>query len=190
MEALERARKTFDRSPQIELALGVAYYSERRFEEAAVRFLRVMELDASVPQPYIFLGKMLDHLADRLPELRAKFAAWNQAETTSHYPPLVLAKSLPVGERRALLEESVRREANYWESHFELAVELDHQRDLAGAARELEAAVKLDAAQAPAHYRLARLYERLNRPVEAARHRQIHAKLVRAGSAENGGAMR
>jgi tetratricopeptide (TPR) repeat protein len=189
-QALEEARQKFDKSAQIELALGVAYYSQRRFDEAANSFVRVIELDPTVPQPYVFLSRMLDHLAGRISELRPRFAAWHRAETKSHLPPMVYAKSLPVEERKALLEESIRRDAAYWESHFELALVLEQQRDWAGAVRQYEATLRLDSRQAQAHYRLARLYDRLNRPADAARHRQMHAKLTADDPPPNGGGMR
>jgi tetratricopeptide (TPR) repeat protein len=184
--ALEDAKKKFDKSPQIELALGVAYYSQRRFEEASVSFLRVIDLDPAVPQPYVFLGRMLDQMVDRIRFLQPRFAAWHKAETKSHLPPLVYAKSLPIGDRKALLEESIRREGNYWESHFELALVLEHERDWAGAAREFEWTVKLDPTQSHAHYRVARIYDRLGRPQDAARHRQSHANLTQQAPAANG----
>ena len=42
-EALEDAQKVFSRSAQIELALGVAFYGQRRFPDA-VAILRTIEL--------------------------------------------------------------------------------------------------------------------------------------------------
>lgn len=188
VQVLEEGRRTFDKSPQVELALGVAYYSQRRFDEAAARFLRVIELDATVPQPYVFLSRMLDQIGPRLAEVRPLFAAWHAAERASHLPPLVLAKSLPAGERRALLAESIRREPKYWESHFELALVLEDARDWAAAARELETAARLDASQAQVFYRLARAYDRLGRSADAARARAAHAKLT-AGEPGTGGGM-
>ena len=187
--ALEEARAQFDRSAQIELALGVAYYAQRRFDDAASRFLRVIELDAALEQPYVFLARMIDQLSGRLPEILPRFAAWNRAVPRSHLPPFVYAKALPAGERRPLLEESIRRKADFWESHFELGLVLEQQRDFAGAAREMERTAALEPKQAAPHYRLARLYDRLGRTQAAARERARHAQLT-AGEAGNGGMAR
>ncbi|MGA3190680.1 MAG: tetratricopeptide repeat protein [Bryobacteraceae bacterium] len=66
--AIARARKIFARSPQIELAAGVCAYGVRRFPEALDQFLKTIALAPDVPQSYLFLGRMLDHAADRLPE--------------------------------------------------------------------------------------------------------------------------
>src|ERR1700683_1697417 len=41
---LERGSKTFPKSAQLELALGVAYYGQRRFGEATAAFLRTNDL--------------------------------------------------------------------------------------------------------------------------------------------------
>jgi len=185
--ALEAAQAVFDRSPQIVLALGVAYYTQRRYADAADRFVRVMDLDAAIEQPYVFLGRMADQLADRLPALLPRFRAWHERERVNPQAPLAYARLLPVGERRALLEESIRRQGDLWEPHYELALVHEAAREFALAARELERAVQLDASQANTHYRLARVYERLNRPADAARHRALHAKLTAAESARGGG---
>src|SRR5438874_12156399 len=42
VKILERGCKVFDKSAQLALALGVAYYGERRFPEAAGAFLRTV----------------------------------------------------------------------------------------------------------------------------------------------------
>jgi hypothetical protein len=72
---LEDGKKVFSRSAQIELTLGVAYYSMRRFPDAVDAFLRVIGIDPGVEQPYVFLGRMLDQTEAKLPDVTAAFAA-------------------------------------------------------------------------------------------------------------------
>ena len=48
-------RKVFDRSPQLELALGVTYYGLRRFPESVDQFFKTIDLAPDIPQPYAFL---------------------------------------------------------------------------------------------------------------------------------------
>src|SRR5262249_54621412 len=76
LETLDAGRKKFDKSPQLELAAGVAYYGLRRFPEAIDAFFRTIQLDPRVDQPYEFLGRMLDQGEDRLPKIREAFAAF------------------------------------------------------------------------------------------------------------------
>jgi tetratricopeptide (TPR) repeat protein len=184
--ALEEAQAKFDRSPQIVLALGVAYYSQRRYDDAAGRFVRVMDLDETIEQPYVFLSRMADQVPDLAAALTPRFAAWQERERANPMAPLAYARLLPVGARQALIEESIRRKGDWWESHYELALVHEAARDYSSAARSYERAVGLDARQANAHYRLARVYDRLNRAADAARHRAIHAKLTAHDPAQGG----
>ncbi len=184
-EFLEQAARDFDKSPQIQLALGVAYYSLRRFDDAAGRFLRVIELDSSVEQPYVFMARMLDQIPARAPAFLARAAEWNRPDNTNHYAPFVLAKALQASgegpERlRPLFEEAIRRQPKFWESHFEYGQILEQQGKLAEAASAMKTAIALNPRQAAPHYRLARLYDRLGQKPLAARERARHAELLEA----------
>lgn len=189
---LEEAHRDFDKSPQLGLALGVAYYSLRRFEDAASRFLRVIELAPDVEQPYVFLVRMIDQIPGRVPEMLPRFSAWADAEKVNHYAPFVLAKALQVsGEDpkriEELLRESIRRQPKFWESHFELAQILEQQPDqLAKSASEYKQAIASNSRQAAPHYRLARVYDRLGQKQLAAQERAIHAQLLAADKSRPG----
>jgi tetratricopeptide (TPR) repeat protein len=186
VEKLEASVRTFDKSPQLELALGVAYYGQRRFADAGKRFLRVIDLAPEIEQPYVFLAKMIDQLEAMLPEIRAKFAAWNQAEKRNHYAPFVYSKVAPPEEVEGLLREAIRRQPAFWESHADLAAILERRRDFAGAARELEESAKLSPEEPSVQYRLSRVYARLGQGEKSAAARARHEKLSAAAGAKAG----
>jgi tetratricopeptide (TPR) repeat protein len=182
-EVLEDAHKVFDRSAQIELALGVAYYGQRRFPEAVNSFLRTIELAPEVAQPYVFLGKMLDQAGDRLPEVERRFAEFQSANPENPTAYLLRAKAMAAaGEDTAeiekLLRKSIALKNDGWESHYELGILLEGRRDFAAAAAELERSAKLNPDVAATHYHLARVYDRMQRPQDAARERARHAELT------------
>ncbi len=176
---LEVARRKFDQSPQIELAYGVALYTQRRFGPAGDRFLRVIDLAPDVPQPYIFLARMIDQLPERLPEIRARAEAWLRMEPKNGFAPFVLARAgLTDPEAKPLLLEAIRRDATVWEFPFELGQLLERERDFPGAAAAYEKAVALNPKMPEPHYRLARVYDRLGLAAKAARERTLHEKLL------------
>ena len=176
---LELARRKFDKSPQIELAYGVALYTQRRFGPAGDRFLRVIDLAPDVPQPYIFLARMIDQLPERLPEIRARAEAWLRMEPKNGFAPFVLARAgLTDPEAKPLLLEAIRRDATVWEFPFELGQLLERERDFPGAAAAYEKAVALNPKMPEPHYRLARVYDRLGLAAKAARERTLHEKLL------------
>jgi tetratricopeptide (TPR) repeat protein len=183
---LESGCKIFDKSAQLELALGVAYYGQRRFPEATGAFLRTIDLAPEVEQPYIFLSKMLDQSQDRLSEILPRFAAWAEANPNNPLPPFVYAKGLLAGggdaaKAEQLLRGSIALKGDQWESHYELGTLLEKQRKFSEAAAELERSVAINAGQADVHYHLSRVYDRLGQSDKAAREREAHQRLTAAG---------
>lgn len=180
---LEQAQRKFDRSAAIELALGVAYYSQRRFVDAGARFLRVIQLDPVMPQPYIFLAKMIDQLPNQVLEIRARAEAWHQQELDNGFPPYVYARALqaagaPDSETKPLLLEAIRRDPRIWEFSFELGQLLERERAFPAAALAYEASAAINSKVPEIHYRLARVYDRLGQPARAAQERARHQQLL------------
>lgn len=169
---------------QLTIALGVARYGQRRFDDAIALFLQTIKLAPDAQQPYVFLGKMLDQAGPRLPEITADFERWAEANPSSGSAQLLLAKALlasdPNSERAAdLLPRAVALDPNNWEAHYELGVLLEGKHDYKAASAELSTAAQLDPKQPAPHYHLARVYERLGEPGKAKAERELHARLTR-----------
>ncbi len=184
-DVLTTGLKADPRNAQLVLALGVARYGQRRFEEAIGEFLQVIEIDPTIEQPYVFLGKMLDQAGPHLAEIAKDCEAWNTQQPSNPYAPLVLAKVLlvsdPHSERAAeLLRRSMELDGNDWEAHYELGVLLAGEHEYKNAAAELERSIQLNAKEAMPHYHLARVYDRLGEPERAQAERAIHQKLIGA----------
>jgi tetratricopeptide (TPR) repeat protein len=188
IRVLQDARKTFDKSPQIELTLGVAYYGSRNFTGAVDQFLKTIRLSPDVPQPYIFLGRILEHAGDRLPEAVERFASFRVRNPNNPLGYVLHAKAviaqLPPGgyppEAAAALDDlnkAVTLAGNSAEAHYLLGVLLDRKGDYAKAAVHLERSIALNAKDPAPHYRLARVYARLGRTQDAAEQRKIHEQL-------------
>lgn len=171
---------------QLTLALGVARYGQRRFEDAIVAFLKVIQLDPQPLQPYEFLGRILDQAGAHLPEITRDYEQWAARDPKNAQAKLLLAKALLASDRRnpsaeALLRESITLDANDWESHYELGVMLEEKRNYQVAAAELTRSIELDPKQAMPHYHLARVYDRLGDTERAKSERQIHEQLADRG---------
>jgi Flp pilus assembly protein TadD len=194
VQILQDGRKVFAQSPQLELALGVAYYGLRRFSDAADCFLRTIRMAPDVEQPYVFLGRMLDQAEDELPQVTAAYAARVKRKPDDYLANFLYGKALSLasgapGDRRqieALFRKSIALKADFWESHYELGILLERDRDFAGAAGEFQRAVELNPASPTPHYHLARVYERLGKKEEAAAEHAAHERL----SAEETSAIR
>lgn len=183
--SLEAAAKNFPSSPQISLALGVAYYGLRRFPEATQAFVKTIDRAPEVEQPYVFLGKMLDQAGSELPRIQAKFEAFHRRDPSNYLGGFLAAKALllSAGEPlrvEGLLRESIARKSDFWEAHAELGDLLSRRKDYAGAATELQQAASLNPTEASIHFRLARVYDRLDQPERAQAERALHQKLSAA----------
>ena len=179
---LEEARQVLKESAQVELAIGVALYGKRKFPEAVGQFLRTMELAPDVQQPYIFVGKILEHAGERLPALLQRFTAYQQRHPDSHLGYLLAAKALALqggnpGRTLTLARQAVDKKEDDPESQFLLGTLLEGASDFAGAATAFERSIALRGGDAPTHYRLARVYLKLGRKDEAAQHRAAYDKL-------------
>src|SRR5260370_50821 len=105
------------KSSQLQLALGVARYGQRRFDEAIDSFLKTVRIDPSVEQPYIFLGRMLDQAGPRLAEIVNDYQAWNRRQPSNYLSSFLLAKALAAAGCEAatvgdLLRRSIRLTAH------------------------------------------------------------------------------
>ena len=182
---LTTGAKYLQNSAQLELALGVAYYGLRRFDDAAGAFLRTIAIAPATDQPYIFLGKFLDQIPARLAEVTQRFVEYETANPANAVGYVLHAKALNAQSidseiARALLEKALALDERNAAAHFELGAMLDRTRQYADAARELERAAALAPSDPATHYRLSRVYDRLGKPEAAQAQRDLHAKLESA----------
>ncbi len=185
-DAVSPALSVHPDNAQLTLTMGVARYGQRRFEEAVDQFLKVIGLNPSVPQPYEFLGRMLEQAGARLPEIRKAFENWAAANPDNWQAQLLLAKVRLSQDAKdagaeGLFRRSIALDSNSWEAHYELGTLLETKRDFRGAAEELKRASELNPEEPMPHYHLARVYDRLGDADQAKTERQKHADLVAAG---------
>lgn len=180
---LEPARTQIPEDAQIQLALGVAYYGLRRFEEAAAQFLKTIDLAPDERQPYVFLGKMLDQAPGALRDAGPRFAAYRKAHPDDELGYLLEARNAEPQKARELLQKATELAPNDAAAHFELGVLEEKTQQFSEAATELERAAALDPSDPVTHYHLARVYDRLGRPDRARAERETHAKLIAAQEA-------
>lgn len=182
-KVIEAAGASNPNNTQLTLALGVARYGQRRFPEAISAFLKTITLDPRIPQPYVFLGRMLDQAGPDLPAVVADYRRWLQLEPERAEPPLLLAKALVASngngdEAETLLRQSIRLGSHDWEAHYQLGLLLSKKRKYEKAASELETSIKLNPKEPMPHYHLARVYDRLGESDRANAEREEHKRLT------------
>ena len=184
---IEPALAVHPKDPQLVLALGVARYGERRFDDAIAAFLKVIGIDPTIPQPYMFLARMLEQAGPRLAEITRADEKWAAANPRNAKAQSTLAVALlaadPTSARGAmLLQKSIELDPGDWQPHYELGVLFERERKYAEAAAELNRAIQIDPKQPMPHYHLGRVYDRLGQADRAAAEREIHRKLTAPGT--------
>ncbi len=164
--AVAPALATHPKDPQLILVLGVAHYGQRQFSSAIDDFLKVISIDPAIPQPYEFIGKMMEQVGPKLPEVTKAFETRVESAPNDALANLVLAKAKIAAdakdpEAEALVRHALSIDPKQWEAHFELGVILESKHDFKAAADELRQSIALDPTQAVTHYHLARVYDRL-----------------------------
>jgi tetratricopeptide (TPR) repeat protein len=173
---------------QLELALGVANYGLRRFDNAADAFLETIRIAPETVQPYIFLGRILDQIPTRLPQVTQRFAEFEAVHPASAEGYLLHAKALDAQGSSpetalGLLEKSIAIDGQQSAAYFEKGTVLDQLRRFSDGAAAFEKATELAPSDAAAHYRLARDYDRIGKHEAAQAEREKHAQLVRTQEA-------
>jgi tetratricopeptide (TPR) repeat protein len=186
---LQNGIKVFDKSPQLQLSLGVAYYGARNFPGAVDQFLKVMDLAPDLPQPYAFLGRILEHAGNRQAEVMRRFAEF-QANNPNNplgyvlHAKAIIAQLPPAGyppeatAAEGMLRKALSLHEEDAEAHLLLGTLLERKENYTEAATHLERSIALNPKNAAAHYRLARVYLRLGRKEAAEEQRAIHEKLT------------
>ena len=182
-QVLEAGLATYKGDAQLTLALGVARYGQRRFDEAIQRFLDVIRIDPTIEQPYRFLGRMLDQTGSHLDQIISDAEAWAEKNPENGDAKLLLAKALlarnPDDVRAdGLLQSAVQLQPENWEAHYQLGALLEARHQYEGAAEQLAKAVQLNPNEAMPHYHLARVYNRLGKPELAATELKMHQQLT------------
>jgi tetratricopeptide (TPR) repeat protein len=171
-QVLEAARKIFDKSPEIELALGTACYGLKKYDEAAFAFLKTVTLAPQAAQAYTFLGQVIDQSTRWLPEITTAFQSFAESQPKQYLPQFLYGKALLVGGKdlagaEAQLKKSVSLQDHFWESHYQLGVLLEKRQMLPQALEELKKSAILAPHNPMPHQQMARLYDQMGKPADA-----------------------
>jgi Flp pilus assembly protein TadD len=182
-QVLEAARKIFDKSPEIELALGTAYYGLKKYDDAGFAFLKTVTLAPQAPQPYTFLGQVIDQSTRWLPEITTAFEAFAAAQPRQYLAQFLYGKALLTGgkdlvEAETRLRKAIALEDGFWESHYQLGILLEKRQMLPQAQEELKRGAALAPRNPAPHQQLARVYELMGKPAEARMERATAEKIA------------
>jgi len=175
LQIISFAANRYPQSARLRVALGVAQYSLRQYQEAVATLCAAVDMNPADTRPFEFLGKMVGVAPELSGEVSARlkqFAAAYPKNPTANYfyaMSLLGEPNAQLDLPRSLLERSVADAPSYAEAHFQLGNIYDEQGDTNRAITEFETAIRLKPDWKSAHYHLAQLYRKAGKPQLAAR---------------------
>jgi Flp pilus assembly protein TadD len=180
VQVLEAGRKIFDKSPEIELALGAAYDGLKKYDDAAFCFLKTVTLAPQAPHAYTLLGGVLDHSTRWLPEITSAFASFAEAQPKQYLPQFLYGKALLAGgdlvQAEARLRRALALEPGFWESHYQLGILLEKKRNLPEALEALKKSASLAPRNPLPRQEMAKIYDLTGKPAQAKIERDAAAR--------------
>ena len=196
--ALEVFKGGVERHPQsakLHIGLGVAYYSQGLYEDAARALCLAADLEPSDARPYLFLGKMYDislSQADGVSQRLRRFVQLQPGNALAHF---YYAMSLWKGQRTQSagpeseeielhLSRAATLDPKFPDAHLQLGTLYSSAGKYTQAVAEFEQAIKLNPDLANAHYRLAQAYLHTGQQVAAKKELDLYEALHKQQMAE------
>jgi tetratricopeptide (TPR) repeat protein len=194
-ETLEPAvaifRRGVERYPQsvrMQIGLGIAFYSERQYDDAVKAFARATDLAPSDPRPYLFLGRAYDistAQADVVVTRLRRFVELQPNNAEAHfYYALALWKGKRTQEQSAnpdevesLLKKATALDPRFADVHLQLGILYAEERKYAEATDQYREALRLQPDLADAHFRLGQALVRRGDKAQAQAEFEVYDRL-------------
>ena len=188
IEVFNKGNRSFPRSARMLVALGVAWYSNGSYDQAAQRLCEASDLNPDDPKAYLFLGKIQSvetTQSECSTERLARFAKLQPGNALANYYYAINlwkrrkgpddAESLAQVE--SLLKKSVALDSRLGIGYLQLGVLYSERGDFPRAVVSYQQAIKVNPELEEAHYRLAQAYKRTGEKAKAEQELQLYNQI-------------
>lgn len=168
VKVLTFATQKYPRSAQLQVGLGVAFYSVGQYDNALDALCRAVDLDPKDTRAFEFLGKMYDVAPSKAGEVDSRLALFareypGNAAANFYYALSLTRRSeggKPANEKQAkkLLQTAINLRPQWADAHYQLGLIYEDESRTEEAIHEYRTAAQLNPQLAKAHYHLGRLY--------------------------------
>ena len=191
IQVFNKGSQLFPRSERMHAGLGASLYANGSYEDAAKRVCSASDLNASDPEPYLFLGRMEQASPRHLPCVEEKLERFSQEHPenahASFYLAVALLKSGEADESgkkaEALLRNAVKLNPNFAEAYLQLGVLQLQRNDFEQARISFDKAAAADPDFPDPHFRLAQIYKRAGDKEKVSQELQSFERLKRSDAA-------
>jgi tetratricopeptide (TPR) repeat protein len=195
IEVFGKGSRLFPHSARMLVALGVSWYSNGSYDQAAQRLCEASDLDPADPQPYLFLGKIqsVETNQSECPAERLKRFAKLQPENplANYYYGVNLWKrrkgpddAESVAQAEFHLTRAVQLDPKLGVGFLQLGVIYSERKDFARAISSYQGAIQASPQLEEARYRLAQAYKRTGEKDKAEKELRVYNQLSRSKDEE------
>ncbi|HLO05935.1 MAG TPA: tetratricopeptide repeat protein [Terriglobales bacterium] len=188
IEVFNKGNRLFPRSARMLVALGVAWYSNGSYDQAAQRLCEASDMNPNDPKAYLFLGKIQSvetTQSECSTERLARFAKLQPENAlASYYYAVNLWKrrkgpddAESMAQVESLLKKAVALDSRLGIGYLQLGVLYSERGDFARAVLSYQEAIKVNPELEEAHYRLAQAYKRTGDKVGAEQELQLYNQI-------------
>ncbi|MGH9550101.1 MAG: tetratricopeptide repeat protein, partial [Terriglobales bacterium] len=188
IEVFSKGNRLFPRSARMLVGLGVAWYSNGSYDQAAQRLCEASDLNPDDPRTYLFLGKIQSvetTQSECSTERLARFVKLQPANALANYYYAVnlwkRRKGADDAENSAqvesLLKRSVALDSKLGVGYLQLGVLYSERRDFSRAVSSYQQAIEVNPELEEAYYRLAQAYKRTGDRVKAEQELQAYNEI-------------
>jgi len=188
IEVFNKGNRLFPRSARMLVALGVAWYSNGSYDQAAQRLCEASDMNPNDPKAYLFLGKIQSvetTQSECSTERLARFAKLQPENAlASYYYAVNLWKrrkgpddAESLAQVESLLTKAVALDSRLGIGYLQLGVLYSERGDFARAVLSYQEAIKVNPELEEAHYRLAQAYKRTGDKVGAEQELQLYNQI-------------
>ena len=188
IEVFNKGNRLFPHSARMLVALGVAWYSNGSYDQAAQRLCEASDLNPDDPKAYLFLGKIQSvetTQSECSTERLARFAKLQPENAlASYYYAVNLWKrrkgpndAESLAQVESLLTKAVALDSRLGIGYLQLGVLYSERGDFPRAVMSYQEAIKVNPELEEAHYRLAQAYKRTGDKVRAEQELQLYNQI-------------
>ena len=195
IQVFQQATLRYPQSPRLMIGLGMALYTQGKYDESVKALIAAADLDPADARCYLFLSRAYLSSPNQADDVIQRFKRYAELEPNNARAQYYYAMSLWKGKRsdeasidltqiESLLHTAIKLDPNYPDAHLQLGILYAQQRQFDKSLPEYTRALELDANLADAHYRLGQYYVHVGQKDRAQAEFDIYQRLQKQHLAE------
>jgi tetratricopeptide (TPR) repeat protein len=188
IEVFQVANQRYPKSPRLLIGLGMALYSQGKYEESIKSLLEAADLDPTDRRCYLFLSKSYLSSPNQADDVIQRFRRYSELQPSNALAQYYYGMSLWKGKRleetsvdyrtvESLLQKSIALDGTLADAHLQLGILYADQHESAKSLPEYQRALELSPNLPDAHYRLGQYYARAGQKDQAQKEFTVYQQL-------------